>query len=436
MKLDPHLPQLPSVGELLEHPRVKGVVARINRSTLAARATGFLEELRYSLTERAGRMEVPSVTQLAERLARRLLGEPPSGGPIINATGIVVGDPELTPPLADRALEAMIQVAGDYHHRGAKVRRSAESLLCELTGGEAALAVGSFDAALNAVMAVAADNRELLVLSEPATPAAGEWRRLAARHAAVLHLGANLMTGGESTPLAAVIRSPDIELASSDVAAVAKQRGAVFIDVQPLAGLLDPHSYGLQALETIQSRLAAGSDLVIADGSGLVGGPRVGLIVGKRALVEAAGAHYVASMAPVDAISAAALHTTINIYREHQDGSAAFAIPVWQLLSAPRDNLKQRAERLAALIAAAPKIASAEPIELRRPWQAGRSSATAPTWIVAVKPRSGDADAALKQLRQQSYPIMATAVDGVVHLDLRSVFPRWDQRLVAAFEAD
>jgi hypothetical protein len=28
MKIEPHLPQLPSIGELLEHPRVKGVVAR------------------------------------------------------------------------------------------------------------------------------------------------------------------------------------------------------------------------------------------------------------------------------------------------------------------------------------------------------------------------------------------------------------------------
>src|SRR5688572_6326640 len=103
MKLDPHLPQLPSLGELLEHPRVKGVVARINRSTLAHRATGFLEELRHSLADRAGRIEAPSVSQIAERLARRLLGEPPAGGPIINATGVVVGDPEFTPPLADRA---------------------------------------------------------------------------------------------------------------------------------------------------------------------------------------------------------------------------------------------------------------------------------------------------------------------------------------------
>jgi L-seryl-tRNA(Ser) seleniumtransferase len=436
MKLDPHLPQLPSIGELLEHPRVKSVVARINRSTLAHRATGFLDELRHSLAERAGRVEVPSVSQLAERLARRLLGEPPAGGPIINATGIIVGDPELTPPLADRAVEAMIQVAGEYHNRGQEMRRAAESLLCELTGGEAALVLGSVDAALNVVLAVAAANREVLVLADPAASTAGEWRKLAARHGVVLQIGNDLMSSSESSSLAALIRTPEVEgrLAAADVAAVAKQHGAAFVDVQPLAGLFDPQTYGLQSLETIQSRLQAGADLVVCDGSGLIGGPLVGLIIGKRALVEAAATHYLTSMATVDAASAAALHTTLSTYREDHDGSAAFAIPVWQLLSAPRDNLKQRAERLAALIAASKNVASAEPVELQRPWQAGRSNSSAPTWTIAVESKSGDATAVLKQLRQQPHPIVATAVDGVVHLDLRSVFPRWDQRLVAAFE--
>jgi L-seryl-tRNA(Ser) seleniumtransferase len=436
MKLDPHLPQLPSLGELLEHPRVKGVVARINRSTLAHRATGFLEELRHSLAERAGRVETPSISQLAERLARRLLGEPPAGGPIINATGVVVGDPEFTPPLADRAVEAMVQVAGEYHNRGLELRRAAESLLCELTGGEAALVLGSFDAALNVVLAVTAANRELLVLADPAAPTAGEWRKLAARHGAVLQISNDLTPSGENSSLAAVIRTPEADgrLAAADVAAIARQRGAAFVEVQPLTGLLDPQTYGLQSLETIQSRMQAGADVVVCDGSGLIGGPRVGLILGKRAMVEAAAMHYLTSITTVDAASAAALHTTLNIYREDHDGSAAFTIPVLQLLSAPRDNLKQRAERLAALIAASKNVASAEPVELQRPWQAGRSSASAPTWTIAVKPKSGEAAAMLKQLRQQPYPIVGAAVEDVVHLDLRSVFPRWDQRLVAAFE--
>src|SRR5690348_12875030 len=113
MKFEPHLPQLPSLSELLEHPRVKGAVERVNRSTVAQRATGFLDELRATVADRAGRIEVPSVGHLAERLVRRLLGEPAGGGLAINATGVVIGAGDLAPPLADSAAHAMLQLAGE-----------------------------------------------------------------------------------------------------------------------------------------------------------------------------------------------------------------------------------------------------------------------------------------------------------------------------------
>lgn len=443
MKLDPHLPQLPSIGELLEHPRVKGVVARINGSTLAHRAAGFLDELRSSLTERAGRVEMPSLTQMAERLARRLLGEPLSSGPVINATGVAVGDPDLTPPLADAAVHAMTQIASEYHRRGAEVQKAIDHELCSLTGAEAALALSSFDAALNVVFATTTANREVLLAEGNVTPSAGiDWRRLAARHSAILRtsagdaatLAAAVEQGG---PLAAVARSPEVEglATTGEVASIAKRSNALFVDVAPMAGVIDPAAHGLQSVETLRERLATGADLVIADGAGLLGGPVCGVIVGKRKLVESAAAHYLASIATLDAAPAAALHVTLSAYRDDHEGSAAFAIPVWQLLSAPLANLQQRAERLAALIAVSPLVASAEARAAESPWRrTGSLSLPAPTWIISIRPATGDAAALLARLRQRPYPIVGTEVVGAVHLDLRSVFPRWDQQLVAAFE--
>jgi L-seryl-tRNA(Ser) seleniumtransferase len=443
MKLDPHLPQLPSIGELLEHPRVKGVVSRINRSTLAHRATGFLEELRASLAERTGRVEIPTVTQLAERLARRLLGEPPADGPVINATGVVVGDPELTPPLADAAVQAMMQVASEYHSRTGQIMRSAQSAFCQLTGAESALLVSCFDAAVNIVLASIGANREVLVANGASPPLGGlEWRKLAARHAAIMRTSqgeaAALAAAGEDgASLAALIRSPEAEgsATTADVGSIAKKLGASFVDVAPLAGVLNPQTYGLQSTETIRERLEHGVDLVIADGAGLLGGPACGVIVGKQSLVQAASAHYLASMSVLDAASAAALHATLMAYRDDEDGSAAFSIPVWQLLSAPYANLKQRAERLSALIAAASNAASTEILEIERPWRrTGQASFLARTCVISVQPRTGDVRQLVAQLRQRAYPIAATATEDAVHLDLRSVFPRWDQQLVAAFE--
>jgi L-seryl-tRNA(Ser) seleniumtransferase len=444
MKLDPHLPQLPSIGELLEHPRVKGVVARINGSTLAHRAAGFLDELKSSLTERAGRIEMPSVTQLAERLARRLLGEPLSSGPVINATGVVVGDPDFTPPLADAAVHAMTQIASEYHRRSAELQKAIEHELCSLTGAEAALVLNSFDAALNVVFTATAANREVLVAEGAVAPNTGiDWRRLAARHSAVLRTSA-----GDAAALAAaveqgdqpaaIVRSPEAEglATTGEVASIANRVNALFVDVASMAGVVDPAAYGLQSVETLRERLASDADLVIAGGAGLLGGPVCGIIVGKRKLVESAASHYLASIASLDAAPAAALHATLAAYRDDHDGRAAFAIPVLQLLSTPLANLQQRADRLAALIAVSPLAASAEARAAESPWRrAGNVSLLAPTWIVAIRPATGDAASLLARLRQRPYPIVGTELDGAVHLDLRSVFPRWDQQLVAAFES-
>jgi L-seryl-tRNA(Ser) seleniumtransferase len=151
-------------------------------------------------------------------------------------------------------------------------------------------------------------------------------------------------------------------------------------------------------------------------------------------LVQTAAAHYLSSIATVGAATAAALDATLTIYREPETSDAAFSIPVWQLLSAPLANLKQRAERLAELIAATSQVASAEPCEMERSWlTSGGASLVSPTWVVAITP-TGDVTKLVSHLRQWEHPIAAEADSGVIHLDLRSIFPRWDQQLVAVFE--
>jgi hypothetical protein len=138
----------------------------------------------------------------------------------------------------------------------------------------------------------------------------------------------------------------------------------------------------------------------------------------------------------MDAARAAAMQSTLAIYRDDHEESAKFSIPVWQLLSAPLANLEQRAVRIAALIAAGSEVASAEARQIESPWRRyGDLTFTAPTWVIAIRPRTGDVASVLARLRQRGlHPIVASAAEDAVHLDLRSVFPRCDQQLVSAFE--
>ncbi len=429
MKIEPRLPQLPSLGELLEHPRVKGLVERVNRSTIAQRAGGFLEEIRSTLVERAGRVEVPSLTHLAERLARRLLGEPTAHGPVINATGLVLGDPALAPPLAEQALQAMVQLGGEFHRRDAKQLQAVERGLCELIGCEAAFIASSFEGALTLAIAAAAEGRELAVCGASDATSPLNWPWLAMRAGAVLR------TGGQSAGAAAVLRAPDAEGVELAALASAKAPDACVIDAAPFAGVLNPREHGFQSVETIAERLTAGADAVVVDGSGLLGGPACGIVCGSQELVQSAAKSSLASLLAVDALTAAGLGAILPLY-QNEATPAIFQLPIWQLLSAPIANLEQRAKRLAALMAEVPGVAWTHAREDESPWrQWGVRQWTSKTWIVELRPATGDPANLAARLGQGPNPLFVRQSHDAVQLDLRTVFPRWDQQLASVITA-
>jgi L-seryl-tRNA(Ser) seleniumtransferase len=106
------------------------------------------------------------------------------------------------------------------------------------------------------------------------------------------------------------------------------------------------------------------------------------------------------------------------------------------LLSLTAENLKNRAERLAAQAAACPVVSAAEMVESTT-YLGGGSVPTQelPTWCVALTPAGGKVDQLARKLR-----IGHPSVFGRIHqdrllLDLRSVFPRQDLQIVAALQA-
>jgi L-seryl-tRNA(Ser) seleniumtransferase len=427
MKIEPRLPQLPSLGELLEHPRVKGLVERVNRSTIAQRAGGFLEEMRATLVEKAGHVEVPSLTQLAERLARRLLGEPLVAGPVINATGLVLGDAALAPPVAEAALHAMVQTAAEYHRREEATLRTIERGLSELAGSEAAILVRSFEAALALALAATAEGREIALCGADDVMRPVDWRRLA------VWAGAVLRTDGQAGEAASIVRAPEGEGVDLAALAGAKAAGACVIDAAPFAGVRNPSEFGYQGVATIGERVAAGADVVIVDGAALLGGPACGVVFGSRAALSAMARHALVSLVAVDALVAPTFSAVLALYRDDANLPVVYQLPLWQLLSAPAANGQQRAERLAALMASGAGVAGVsarvEPSEWIR-W--GEKTWSHESWIVEVRPAHGDVPTLVARLAQGPHPIVARSSAEAVFLDLRTVFPRWDQQLVAA----
>lgn len=358
MKPDSPFSKLPSLSELLNHPNVQAVVKRVNQTTIAQRAAGFWEELQVNWQ---GQGSTPSVGELAERLAKRLLGRPQTSTPLVNATGVICST-AWQAPLADAAVHEILRFAGDYQRPTSDLLGQSAASLTKLTGADSAWVANSFAAAVTLA----------------------------------------LQQCGEAT------------IASS-----------------PLMGLVDPAGFGRAHVDTISDRLAAGAELVVVDGSGLLGGPRCGILVGKHSCVERVMQSELAPALTADTMVLAALEATLKVYRDPD--AVAHRIPVLQLLSTPLENLKQRCERIAPLLEACDLVASAEIVPHESVWlDTGDSQVADQSWAIVLRPASGSADLITSVYSRATPQVVCRAEDDAAWLDFRAVYPRWDQHLSTA----
>src|SRR5262245_54051969 len=100
---------VPSVAELLESPQVKVLLDRVNRNAVVSSVRTFLDDLRSEAQRARADLRFPSVSELAERIASRILGgDVAAPRPVINATGSLVCEGLAGPPLADEAIHELV----------------------------------------------------------------------------------------------------------------------------------------------------------------------------------------------------------------------------------------------------------------------------------------------------------------------------------------
>jgi L-seryl-tRNA(Ser) seleniumtransferase len=130
----------------------------------------------------------------------------------------------------------------------------------------------------------------------------------------------------------------------------------------------------------------------------------------------------------VDKMTYAALEATLT---EYAAGRAATTVPVQRMLTMTADEVRARAEVLAAAI------------RTRTGWRAeivagtsavGGGSAPGvelPTWLVAIAKDALSPDALEDRLRRLTPPVIARIEGDRVLLDLRTVLPSQDTQLAA-----
>lgn len=421
-----HLRSLPSVERLATqlsggaHPlavaAAREAIDAAREAVLAGAPAPAEEELASTAAAHLNRLTTPSLRR------------------VVNATGVVLHTNLGRAPLAPAAVARVAEVAAGYSNleydlgsgergsRGAHV----EGLLRELSGAEAALAVNNNAAAVMLALAALAGDGEVLVSRGELVEIGGSFRIpeiLAHSGATLVEVGTTNRTRladyaaaiGERTTAILRVHQSNFRIVgfteqpeAAELAALARERGIAMVDDLGSGALGEMHDE-----PTLRAAVAAGADLVCCSGDKLLGGPQAGILCGRGEAVERCRRHPLARAMRLDKLQLAALEATLRLHRDQ--GRAA--LPALAMIEAPEEELRRRAEAMAAAIGAGAEVGR----ESGAPGGGSLADVALEGPVCLVDPGDRGADHLLTRLRKSDPPVIARIVRGRVVLDPRTM---------------
>lgn len=448
--------RIPAVETLLGSEAFRGLLRTTGRDRVATVLRAVQDELRRSCAAEA--VDVPEAAewyadQTSERLerqARRSLRG------VMNATGVVLHTNLGRAPLADIAIEAVVEAAGysslemdlESGARGSRYDHCAQ-LLRELTGAEAALVVNNNAAAVVLVLNTLAEDRDTLISRGELVEIGGSFRVpdiMAKSGTRMVEVGATNRThlrdfsAAVTSDTAVILKvhrsnfrmegfTADVEVGA--LAGLARQAGVPLVHDLGSGALLDLTSIGLPHETTAAEALGEGADVVTMSGDKLLGGPQAGIVVGRGALIERMRSNPLSRALRPDKLTLAGLEATLALYREPE--RALREIPTLRMLAADPAELSRRADALAARL----KEAGLDAEVVDSPAAVGGGAypgVQLPGRSVAVSAASG-AEAVAARLRDGSPPVIGRVRESRLLLDLRTIPEDREDALVHAVMA-
>lgn len=439
---------LPSVHALLEREEVRALTARAPQTAVTAAVRAAIAAAR-SNPDAAPANDAAWVTDVAARL---YAAERPSLQPVLNGTGVVLHTNLGRAPLAAAALDAITNVARGFASleydlaAGARGSRHVHcaALLRELTGAEDAMVVNNCAAALVLALNTFADGREAIVSRGELVEIGGSFRVpdiMAKSGAALVEVGTTNRTHAADyqraiTPrTGAIVRVHRSNFAVEgfvasvpvrELAPIAEQAGVPLLHDFGSGLMLDLAPWGLRGEPTARDAVAEGASIVVMSGDKMMGGPQAGIVLGRAAYIDAMRRNPLARALRVDKLTLAALHATLQLYREPE--RARTEIPALAMLTAPVDALHARGTVLAHTLAE--RGIAVRLIDTEATVGGGAfPTARIPSIALAL---DGDAVAMDAALRAGTPPVVGRIADGALLIDLRGVLPADDAALVRA----
>ncbi len=429
--------RIPRTDALLADPRLAQATDRLGRPLVKAAIA--------RAQQRARDAEI-APEQVADAAVAELPATAASLTPVLNATGVIVHTNLGRAPLSQAAIGALTAAAGTCDvefdlDTGTRARQRGRGVLDALRGavpGAQAAGVVNNNAAALVLAATALATGKEIVISRGELIEIGDRFRLPDL---LTSTGARLREVGttnrttvsdyqqavtEQTGFILKVHPSNYRIEGFTSGATVPELAGLGVPVvhDIGSGLLSPHPL-LPDEPDAATSLRQGASLVTASGDKLLGGPQAGIILGEETLVRRLLRHPLARALRVDKLTLAALEATI----------AGPQPPVARALSVSPAALADRAERVVATLAAHAVPADVVATEAAvggggAPGVTLPSSAVALPEDLAIPLRAGPAVRG-----GQLPPVVGRVEKGRLLLDLRSVDPADDTRLIAAILA-
>jgi L-seryl-tRNA(Ser) seleniumtransferase len=360
------LRSLPAVDQLLFDAPIHDLIIRYGRLATVDACRAVLDDYRTQIRQGA---DAPMPALMHDDIRVRVEATMRATlYPVVNATGVIIHTNLGRAPLSAATLKAMQEVGGVYANleydvasgeRGSRYTH-ATRLLTRLTGAEDALIVNNCAAALMLALAAFARGKDVVISRGQLVEIGGGFRIpeiLEQSGARLVEVGTtnrtriadyeNALT--DQTALLLRVHSSNFRIVGfaesaglDELSALARRKNLLVLDDLGSGALLDTAKYGLAHEPTPMESLQAGADLVCFSGDKLLGGPQAGLIAGKRAAVARLRKHPMTRALRVDKVTLAGIQATLLHYMKDE---ATKEIPVWRMLAAKQERLRERAEK-------------------------------------------------------------------------------------------
>ena len=446
MNLRDTLRSMPRVDELTAYiknmPQAKSVAYSVLLSCVRERIDSLRQDVLAGKVTQIPQREVLAEDILADVKARTCY----SLRPVINATGIVLHTNLGRAVLAEEVAEHVKRVAMEYStleyslKAGARGSRHShiDTLLTEMTGAEAAMAVNNNAAAVLLALTAICKGKEVVVSRGELVEIGGAFRV-----PEIMNLGGAILKEVGTTNKTKIT---DYEGAiNENTAALLKVHTSNFkmigfcesVEADELAKLAHAHNIpliydlgsGLFGDEetseiipdehTVMECIRAGADVVCFSGDKLLGGPQAGIIIGKKEYIAAMKQNQFARAVRIDKLTLAALEATLRIYSENNSPSKN--IPTLKNLTVSQAELKQKAETLCAQLDGSKKY-TARVVRVQS--QVGGGSAPGvdlESFAVEIEAATMTAAELEYRLRKNVMPIIVRIHKEKILIDVRTV---------------